>query len=474
MKKGIRLSLIISLVFCAARNGYPQDVGARPAEAPAVDAMLTAGEDLDSPAAVIELFNRDRMRGRLIGIDPEEGFLTWLNPLAHKPIRFRLDAVQRLILPDGAVGRADEGLDAIVTENGDHLYGRLVGIDADTVTLETGYVGNLTFRRDMVAQVLLSQPALPAIYSGPRSLTQWEVAGEPDGWALENNTFVARVNAPMGRRFDELPDRCYIAFDMEWEGALNATFGFFMEDPLPPHGIKGYRLIFSRNIARLATSGDVFPAHPNFRSDWDGVRFSAEQRHVTMRSGMGPGSTRVELFVDREAGSITLVLDRGLLKQTWSDLDPSRKWGNAIVFIPQDPGVMKFGNIRIETWDGETFERREVQTAVDRDILLLRNGDILSGRVLSMMEGIVRFDASFSTFEVALAKVAELLFASEAQQQAPIKPGDARAGLAGAGHMTLRRVQVTEGTLTGSSEIFGEVSFPTALLQSLFFHRDGE
>jgi len=443
MKHGIRFSLISILVVCAARHASAQDDGQQPAP------------------AMLELFNRDLMRGSLVGIDPEAGALTWLNPAAKQPIRFRLGAVQRMVRPGISTSEAGAaGNDTLVMANGDQLNGRLVAIDADTVTLDTPYAGRLAFRRDMVARVGMNQAASPLIYAGPRSLAQWVIEDRADGWVLEDNAFVARVNAPMGRRFDELPDRCYIAFDMEWSGFLNATFAFFMTE-LRQQDSQGYRLVFNRNTVRLATSEED-------RMSYHG------HRAVAMRSGMGDGTTRVELFIDHEARSVTLVLDRGLLKQTWTDLEPLAQRGDGIVFIPQNPGVMKFGHIRIENWDGETFERRDPVPALAQDVLHLANEDMLSGRVVSITDGNVRFDASFSSFEISMENVAELVFAAEGMKRASIKPGDARVGLEGAGHMTLRRIQVADGALTGTSEIFGTVSVSAALLQSLYFYRDGE
>ncbi|MGA0368544.1 MAG: hypothetical protein ACO3N7_03740, partial [Kiritimatiellia bacterium] len=99
---------------------------------------------------VLQFLNGDRLSGELIGIDAEEG-LRWKHPDAEEELSFRLDNLKNLTFRDS--GEAEEellSLPRIELTNGDQYRGRILAMDAETLTLESPLGGRMNIQSTMV------------------------------------------------------------------------------------------------------------------------------------------------------------------------------------------------------------------------------------------------------------------------------------------------------------------------------------
>lgn len=402
--------------------------------------------------------NGDRLHGRLLAVGPPDADLTWKHESVNKPIDFRLESVSEVKLATRP-SRTRPHNAVVELTNGDLLTGNIVSMDAATLALETWYAGTLSIKRMMVSRFDPSLSTSPVAYEGPTALDSWTFGslGNRQAWGLRNGTLVGKDPIPIGRNIEAFPDTADIAFDVAWQGSPYFYFSFYT-DNLRQYSGNCYALRISSATAYLYRFERNTSSH-NMGS-------------VSIQQFVNDGSNRMRLslLVDRKSKRFTLMINGALVKQ-WVETGPFVAAGKGILFHPRNQGLLKISNIRIAEWDGRTPQKTESSPKDGAgELVHFSNGDKVSGRLLSILDGQAKLETSYATLDIPLERMTRVEMSSGSQERARRNIGDVRAHFAERGSLTFKLSGSTEAEMTGVSENLGEVALPLEALRLVEFN----
>lgn len=447
--------------------------------------LLTLALPASAAPMTARFDNDDEIPGELAGIAGEH--IVWKSPAFANPSELRMDRLEELVMP------GTEPLDpppgdhvAVLTlSNGDEVRGNLTTVTEEIIGLETSYAGDLEFRRDMVADILIrNRPEV--YYAGPTDLDAWHQSTE-GAWELDNGVLRCVAAGPISQEIGEYR-RLRVAFDVEWNEQARLSVYFHADDPDWKQIENGFELVCQRQHAYLRKRTMV-----NRRSSAQIIGNTGGIREFAERDKL-----RVEIFHDRTDGRIRFMLD-GRRVADWRDpMRDNDNLGGYLHFLGTGSSNLGISRIRVTSWDGiaeggwqeddpamflrgggmddeEAAESGE-EPADDRGIGL-RNGDRIEGDIVGIEEGRVRLDTEFKEFELPVSRLRSfpLRTAEEAADPEtfwkPIRRrGDIRAHFTEGGHITFQLTGLEDGKLQGRSQTFGEAAFDFAAFTRLEFN----
>jgi hypothetical protein len=129
-------------------------------------------------------------------------------------------------------------------------------------------------------------------------------------------------------------------------------------------------------------------------------------------------------------------------------------------------------NIKTSDWDGKPPEVAGDSGAavVKDDLLRLINNDKVSGRLKSIAGDAVKFETSYATLDIPLARVVEIVTSTENAARARKNKDDVQMTFADRGLLTLQLERIEKDEVKGQSENFGKIALPLAALRRLDFN----
>ncbi|MCX7817747.1 MAG: hypothetical protein N2652_00790 [Kiritimatiellae bacterium] len=420
----------------------------RPPERPPNDRLtLTGGEWLS---------------GSLVSARNDTGELVWRHGAIRELLSVRLQAVTEVQLAVPGAARRRSSADSVVRlTNGDELFGRILSLDSNSLVIADTAAGTLRLVRAMVAEFSPAGGAGEVLYEGPSSLEEWALRGDRSRqWALSEGGLIPLNPSPIGRVIEGMGDRVRIDFSIDWKffpGFL--SFWFFHEKPEEPQGdaymlniVAAQRL----ELNRMRAGGGSQGLGGVEIGEWTG----------------GAATMRVTIFADRRRGEIAVSVNDRVVRQ-WKDTRDFRGTGNAITFMPQGGRELRLSEIRVVRWTGRLAPPSESAERVDSDVVVLANGDTMSGRVLTVGEGRLRLETPFAPLEVPVERVAQVIFAAESQLRARRRPSDVRLRLVRGGQITMTLREIDSRVIRGESENFGIAEVPLEAVQRIQFNLYG-
>lgn len=429
----------------------------KPADGAAVRGKVAVGDDF------LTFLNKDKLHGILLGVMPGEYGLKWKHSSSDKAIDFNLATVSSATLASRKAPQGTPATAAIYLSNGDLLPGNVVSLDNEKLVVDTGYAGRITINRLMVKSLSPNIGVSSLVYEGPAAMSEWTTyrsGGSQTQWRFKNGVLSALQSYPISRIVEGLPDVVDMQFDAAWRNSYPSFYFKFYMDNIQEQ----------RNAYQLQVSGSSIYLQ----------RYSAENGSSNMGGnsnyeGFNNGAVRQARFnmlVDKTKKTFTLLINGNLVKQ-WTDSATFAGKGNGIAFQSANNGDLRISKIRISQWDGKIPEAGgggSSDRVVKEDLVRFVNNDKVSGQLKAIVNGNVKFETSYATLDIPLARIAEIVAATEKSERARKNKEDIRATFADKGVLTVQLLRIEKDELKGKSENFGEISLPLGALRLLDFN----
>jgi hypothetical protein len=425
-------------------------------------AMGFAAPEGHAQSGTVIFSTRDQLTGDLTGLTTDQA--VWTSPVLEKPVPFFLKRIQELNLPSLEPER-NEGHETVVTlTNGDTLAGQLISVTDDAIELKTWYAGVLKFNRLMVRSVRIDDRP-KVIYRGPKSLEEWTLTkgrSGKTGWIYDLGALQAV--GPGGVAKDVgLPMVCRIAFSLEWRSAIQLRMLLGSSQPEQLNPTEVYELTMDRHYVAMRRRSERSMANLN-------------QQGNQLNGFISGTSTRVEIYCDRKAGNFFLFVD-GKVASQWNDPDlkdvPN---GGVLHFVSQSGNMVRISRLEVTEWDGhtdDTFKVEDMQgrfggvelptpapaVTLSANQMQLRNGDVLTGEVLSIVDSIVQVKTSFGEVKLPVSRLRSVALKPVDLEVPKIRNGDIRAWFADGSRVVFRLDSASTEELTGYSQTFGNATF---------------
>lgn len=317
------------------------------------------------------------------------------------------------------------------------------------MVLRTRYAGDVTMPRKFIsAATPLARPDI--LYEGPGDKTDWVFGhrGEESWTFAENGVSFSGNHGIAGLLLPELPQRFALEVDLAWQGDLNFQMGIMALDPSNPHN-GSWTLMLQREYVRL-------------------YRYGGQKQGEL-------GNTQIAEFAKNRKASLTLLVDKPEKRITflfngesvyeWMDPAGFRPSGDGFFLMGQQNSRVRISRIELRSWDGKQPISEE--TNPEKDVMRLRNGDRISGRIMEIKDQHIRFEGEFSVFDVPIERLEGLEFASAFQAEAPAMVNPVEVILQNGDHFRLELEGYDREFLKGESLLFGSVQTAGAFLKWL-------
>ncbi|MDP3849283.1 MAG: hypothetical protein Q8Q59_02185 [Luteolibacter sp.] len=429
-----------------------------------------------APEDLLRFTNGDQLRGQFLGLKKGPQAI-WRHDDVSAPVEFKTTRIRHIVLHGGRALKPIGTLSHLVLVNGDRVPGTVTALDADSITLDTGYAGVLQVPRKQVSMLAPNPLGGRIYYHGPFDEDDWKMAHPsfPDGlppsvpaggekeeevespgrWVFSGSAWYWRQKHPGTALIHKsgMPDRSVLRFEIAWKNRLNLAVGFHADfarpaaDDEPGEKDKPRALAHmdSSDLPRLFGNSYVLQLYSNYltllrtRVDDDG-KFSIQRDHRSNNSlRLGDtGQARIELRSNRVSGAVSLFVNDEFAAQ-WSDLDLAEsnaaidadetrfaRKGQGFGFVVQgDDSPVRVSDIIVSEWNGMPDSARSLQ-GDENDTVLMANGtDRYAGRVGGLdPQGRILFEGKHGSFRFPLDEVAEIRFARKQQAAAPEHAAD--------------------------------------------------
>jgi hypothetical protein len=420
--------------------------------------FLAAAESSD----LLRFSNGDQLHGQFQGIQAGPQAV-WRHDDVSAPVDFKTSQLRHVVLRGGRPMKPLSSLSHVALVNGDRLPGKITGMDAETIILETSYAGVLKIPREQVAMLAPSPLGGRLQYHGPFLEDEWKMsnASYPDGmpsvtpdpegkakddrdlpgrWIFSGSAWYwpGKRSGTALLRENAMPDRSILRFDLAWKSRLAIAIGFHADfvKPKLAEEVNHDAQIQRRGPLKFAP-GDSTILPMVFGNSYVLQIFSTHMMlfRTTVNEDGGPSVERVqingnsirlgdtgkatlEIRSNRRTGEISLFINEEFVVQ-WSegaagprDSGSYAGKGNGFGFVVQtEDSSVKISDVMVGEWNGMPDSARSLQVD-EQDIVLLANGtDRFSGKVDSFSDGKLSLSGKYGRFQIQLDDIAEIRFA---------------------------------------------------------------
>lgn len=433
----------------------------------------------DGVKSTVRFSNNDQLFGSMESLTTEQ--LVWKSPILEKPASFFLKDVLELTLAADQSSIAAKHEASVTLTNGDVVRGQLATVTDELVELDTWFAGRMKFNRLMISDIKIAgRPDF--IYRGPTSLDGWQQSGDKPAWIYQNSGFCSGAAGSIARNVD-LPDECAIAFTAAWKGSFGLKLVFFSDDLASDHPTTGFEMNFQPRSIYLRSC----KTQKSIGHTLNAVALQEnEKARIEVRASLRSG--KVCVFVDDE------IID------VWTDPDIARNGiGRGIHFISLNSSPVQISRIEIGAWDGEIDKLPDPQALgglrrfgiqggpqgglnmqdepepapkekPDKQRMELRNGDSITGEVVSIIDGMITVKTPFREVKLPVEALRSVALKPVDLERCKRENGDVRSWFPDGSSIVFRLEGVGEGTLTGYSQNFGTASFRIAAFSRIEFN----
>ncbi|MFP6900755.1 MAG: SUMF1/EgtB/PvdO family nonheme iron enzyme, partial [Opitutales bacterium] len=413
----------------------------------------------------LELFDGSLLHGELQGLQARRNLL-WKHPAAIGPVRFQYAAVASISLegrpPPENEPPAVEGLRCLFNfRNGDSCYGNLVGMNMENLVLSTAFAGEVNASRNAVKSVLALPDSYETLYDLSQGLNGWKL---PNGksWKQERGELVSLTSGSMGRKFPR-KESMFLDFNVHWNRSFYFNVRLFADNPeSTAYGNDAYNLAFSTSRVNLTASkqknGRVV------RETIGSVNLTAFN-HTKRKAHIG-------VFANRKNKTFVIMVN-GSQVARWQDADddtppPS---GDAILLYNQGgSSQLRLTNLSITGWNGDFEPPNGSKQDPDVTSVTFVNQDVATGDVGIILDNKLEVRSSAGNYAVPLERIRRISFADNENEEFEISSDQAWLAR-GVGNLSLNIESITNGVVTASSPIFGEINIGQGWLRRIECNR---
>jgi hypothetical protein len=412
----------------------------------------------ETQRGVIGLRGGNRFNGRLMGVTPQT--VTWRHPLLIDPLEFALTNVvfANLAAADAPTNLAPLAARVRLT-NSDQWQGELVGVDAESVQFRPWQMAPVRIPRRQVVEVRPGGPPAGVLDAGP--IENWDVPPLPD--RPGDVIYVRNLPLPPRVRLQfEIEPRTNELFALAW---LYSRVSTNHQRPL------GYLLHLQNNWVGVSQ----YVLNP------DG---QLKQRNSTSYAAPGLGERPIseitwlldpvkgEAFVLLDGKQIGLMHNRASIPVGPAPMLDGEETGQvrnqqkadlgqeARVEMPDSARSARLRSVVVSEWKGgEGFV-----APPKADAIRLQDFSLLTGPIEGVRDGMVHRTGQDP---VPVARVSSLFFNPAASERVRRTAQDVRLTLWNGDELTLTGLQWRDGGIVGTSEVWGQVSFPISAIRRL-------
>lgn len=486
--------------------------------------MLTMiAANASEPKDLLRFVNDDQLRGTFLGMK-DGPLVVWQHPDLSEPADFKTPRLRQIVLRGGRPSKPLGTLSHLGLVNGDRIPGVVTAMTADSVTLDTGYAGELKIPRNQMAMLAPNPLGGQVHYHGPFNEEEWKMVhpaypeGLPSAPAPSLPEAKDAADAPSRWNFtgaswswdherggtalvreSSMPELAQLRFDIAWKNRLNLAVAFhsdFFHSPAVEHAEGANKpqvrdAMESASLPLLFGNSYVLHLFNNYltlmktKVDAEGkISFDRDHRNNTVVRLGDAGRATVEIRSNRRSGEIALFIN-GEFAAQWNGIEtnadePEEKnevamKGSGFGFIIQGvDSPVRISDIIVCEWNGMPDSARSLQSA-DQDVVLMCNGtDRYAGSVKEMDQtGKIMFEGKHGQFRFPLKDVAEIRFARNPQAAASEAPENQMlVRLGPLGLISGQPLAAPSGTMSMLHPIVGELNVSTEHISMIEFNAE--
>lgn len=445
--------------------------------------MMLALSVTEAELPTIHFDNGDSLPGTISHMEGKQ--LLWKSPALKQETPFFLDKVKEVTFPyfEAPVTKTDHIAHIRFNPDlrqqnekiaGDIIQGELMAVTNESITLKTWYAGTLTLNRNMVKDLEITDVS-PPIYTGPVKEDDWEIIPEKS-WGYDKNTYTGTGNGSIAREFKTMPKRYRFSFMATWKNRFGIQLLFCANDARDQNPDSHYMIVLDNGTSYLQKrSNDPNAVNGLMRN---GGMIGEYKRDQSFRN---KDKSLMSLYVDTTSGLIALFSDDTLIQQ-WNDTDQPFLNGNCIHLRQNAGNGYKIGisRLSLSEWDGTlpASEDSGKTNSIDNpdpvdgeQRIILRNGDILLGKVEKIENSEISLKTRFNELKLPVARIKSLALTPAEYDERMLQNGDVRAWFPDSSYITFRLESISaEGKITGYSQHFGKAEFDPSAFSRIEFN----
>ncbi len=411
---------------------------------------LRAGE----PNHLVKLFDGSSLHGEMRSLDPANG-LIWQHPSAATDLQFPFPSLGTIRFnPSQRWKGARQSQCRFRFTNGDEIYGRILGMDASHIEMETWFGGQLRADRENVQSIAFLQNGYRVLYEGPNTMNEWVKGKSPNGWSYQDGVLSVTDRGVIGRDMG-LSESASLAFDLAWEGTFQLTVTMHAETLDRYDYSKGAYVFF------------LSPQFVSFQRIQPGAGVMTLGQ-VRMTNLVNRSKARFDLRTHRDKATFALLADDEVIG-TWKDSRGFVAKGTGVSFSSQvSRSTFSISRLLVTEWDGLFESDFEVSDEQSSDGLLLINRDQPLGKVQDIQDGKLNFNLR-NRFDVKipLERIKQIQLHQTEPPDEQFEDDEVRVQISGGGSLSFQLDRWTDTVVEGVSRTFGPVAFEASSIRQV-------
>jgi hypothetical protein len=404
----------------------------------------------------VSLGNQGKITGSVKSISAEKE-IRMQTPLSPDLLVLQGDQLESILFEKKEDATSSSN-NIVYLKNGDVIPADVESLDGKTLTFQTAWSSKLQVDRQAIDCIHFGTGENQILYRGPNK-DEWNLNSS---WKFDD-ALISEGWGAVHRKFDTMPDRYILNFDVEWENnvGFKCFFNSTTQDGNRP--TDGYFIQFNTagfELKRQSTGTKKYTTLAAFND------FTPEN--------MEDNVMKIEIRVDRSNRLLQLLVNDKQLRN--NIIDPMETGpipdGKIVSFIStsgkDDPQTIS--NISLTTWGAAGTEARlEKRTDTKRDVLFDVESNRSSGTLKSIQPGKelqVLFENPHdpSPKPLAASKVAVIYFSGD-KPKAEASPCIIK--LHGQGALHVNSFTLADSAIVANHPSLGEIRIAVAMIESI-------
>ncbi len=353
------------------------------------------------------------------------------------------------------------------SNDNDTIRGNLVQNNAEAITLETNFAGELKIQRSKILNIDIDATT-NLLYHGPNSLDEWHNTLHNSSWSFTNSSLYSSEDMGNISMDMKLPDQLLFSFDQHWRTSAYINIKLFSDD---------HKMSRPNNYYEFSVRhGSIY-----VRKFIDG-RFMAMnalnknfQNMQDLRRAMSVDkSAHYDLYLDKEKGIFHIFIN-GKLMNSYQDPDPKPdKFGTSVHLVSGDNSPMKINNIRVSRWSGN-MPSNDDDKAFDKlkgegQRILLKNGDAIIGKTGKINDGLMVIETEFGPLKLRVTGMRSIDLSDTPDDGPKMYKGDIKLYYKDGGWIIVKPVAMLGSKLKAFHQAFGEKEFDMNAFKRIDLH----
>lgn len=434
-------------------------------------------------AGTIFFINGDSIAGQIT--DWNEDNISLTSQDLVDPVTFSTNKILNVTLKDNrdSIIEVDPNQDetTLIINNRDNqkgLHGMIKGgfsnIDDTHVTLNTNYAGKIKVLKKFITKMEIDSKQ-GYLYLGPKSLDEWYNNSLVPSWEYTNNSLIGGERAGNLGQDMNLPEEASISFDLSWKNDEYLSLYLFSSDHEQSTPNDYYKLTISRGkITFYKYNNGRTQSHITSENK---QKLAGQFRGQVVQPSINPKDLHAhyDIYMSKSKGKFHIYRN-GIKLDTYTDSEPSPdKFGKAIQIISANKSPVRIKNLSISKWSGHIPSDVDAETFAkikgDGERLLLKNGDILLGRIGKVRDGSMQIETLYTPLNIPIVRMRSIDLTSSNVKEEPIMyENDIKCWFKDKGWIILKPISIKGNTLTAYHQALGDNKFDLNIFKRIDLH----